>query len=301
MDPEDGSCDRSGDFSFESPPNFRLAVAGMMCQKNCGSTVAAALSAVSGVKKVIVSFNEKEALVWGEVSIELLIDAVECVGFDASDKCNDVISIVNKPEIKLSKSSEIIQSEIIKSTFSKSFSYEKRQFADGDRIVVDSSLELSMVEVKISGMSCTSCVRSLENHLLSVKGVQTIRVALLAEKGEIVFDPQVTNPGQIIDEISKLGYSGKVLRVRRVGECSEMFSCSRQRGRFFIITVNHVLQRTLHLSPIVHWTVSFYITTHNWSNTCHQSTDSSPRRWRCEEGHVIQRVGDVMCELCSQD
>jgi copper chaperone CopZ len=252
MDPEDGSCDRSGDFSIESPPNFRLAVAGMMCQKNCGSTVAAALSAVSGVKKVIVSFN---------------------------DKCNDVISIANKPEIKLSKSSEIIQSEIIKSTFSKSFSYEKRQFADGDRIIVDSSLELSMVEVKISGMSCTSCVRSLENHLLSVKGVQTIRVALLAEKGE----------------------SGKVLRVRRVGECSEMFSCSRQRGRFFIITVNHVLQRTLHLSPIVHWTVSFYITTHNWSNTCHQSTDSSPRRWRCEEGHVIQRVGDVMCELCSQD
>lgn len=246
MDRGDGSCNGSGDFSIESPPNFRLTVAGMMCQKNCGSTVAAALSSVSGVKKVVVSFNEKEAQVWGEVSIELLIDAVESVGFDASVKCNDEIPIVKKTETKLSKSSEIIQSEIIKSTMSKSFSYEKRQFCEGDRIIADISPELSMVDVKISGMSSTSCVRTIENGLLIVKGVQTVRVALLAEKGEIVYDPQVANPGQIIDEISKLGYSGNVLRVRRVGECLNMFCCSGQRGRFFIITVQYYPPATSH-------------------------------------------------------
>lgn len=239
MEREDGFSRRSGDNSIESPPNFRLTVAGMMCQKNCGSTVAAALSAVRGVKKVVVSFDEKEAQVWGEVSIELLIDAVECVGFDANVKCNDAFPTVNQTEVKLSKSSQIIQSEIIMSTMSKSFSYEKRQFCEGDRIIADISLELSMVEVKISGMSGTSCVRSLENSLLTVKGVQTVRVALLAEKGEIVYDPQVANPGLIIDEITKLGYLGKVLRVRRVGGCFKMFSCIRLRGRFFMITVKY--------------------------------------------------------------
>ena len=218
MDQEDDSCHGSGDFGSESPPNFILSIAGMMCQKNCGSTVAAALSSVSGVKKANVSFAKKEAQIWGDVSIELLIDAVECVGFEASVKLLDALPVSITSKAKLSKSSEIIHSEIIKSTINRSFSSEKRQFAEGDRIIADTSLELSMVEIKISGMSSNACIRSLEDGLLKMTGVQTIRIALLAEKGEIVYDPKLANPRRIIDGISKLGYSGEILRIRRVGE-----------------------------------------------------------------------------------
>ena len=67
-----------------------LFVEGMMCQKNCGATVAAALKAVSGVIEVEVSFAKSAAfLKYSLDSVPSLghltmscIDAVEAVGFD---------------------------------------------------------------------------------------------------------------------------------------------------------------------------------------------------------------------------
>ena len=67
----------------ESNADHYLSIDGMMCQKNCGSTVEKALCSVPGVTKVIVTFLKKEARVWGTVSSQLLIEAVENVGFDA--------------------------------------------------------------------------------------------------------------------------------------------------------------------------------------------------------------------------
>ena len=40
-------------------PDHCLVIDGMMCQKNCGSTVEKALLSVPGVTKVIVSFQNK--------------------------------------------------------------------------------------------------------------------------------------------------------------------------------------------------------------------------------------------------
>ena len=61
-----------------------LAVEGMMCQRNCGTTVRNALLGVSGVSRAEVSHADKCARVWGAATAEALIDAVEAVGFGAS-------------------------------------------------------------------------------------------------------------------------------------------------------------------------------------------------------------------------
>lgn len=62
-------------------PDYVLHVGGMMCQQNCGGTVQRALEAVANVQKVMVSFAEAEASVWGEeASILDLIAAVGDVG-----------------------------------------------------------------------------------------------------------------------------------------------------------------------------------------------------------------------------
>lgn len=62
-----------------------LEVGGMMCQKNCGTTVQKALERVDGVTRAVVSFADKRATVWGrqDVAESALVDAVEAVGFDA--------------------------------------------------------------------------------------------------------------------------------------------------------------------------------------------------------------------------
>lgn len=66
-------------------PDVNLSVEGMMCQKNCGTTVREALQNVTGVTRAEVSFAEKRAKVWGPgVPVDALVDAVEAVGFEAS-------------------------------------------------------------------------------------------------------------------------------------------------------------------------------------------------------------------------
>lgn len=79
-------------FGAAVAPAVVLEVEGMMCQKNCGTTVRQALEGVSEVARAEVSFRDKLAKVWGSgsdcgagvLSVGTLVDAVVAVGFDAS-------------------------------------------------------------------------------------------------------------------------------------------------------------------------------------------------------------------------
>ena len=66
-------------------PIFSRRVIGMMCQKNCGTTVQRALESVPGVIRADVSFMKQRAIVWGSASASKLIGAIEAVGFDAEE------------------------------------------------------------------------------------------------------------------------------------------------------------------------------------------------------------------------
>jgi copper chaperone CopZ len=71
--------------------------------KNCGTTVQNALRGTHGVRDAVVDFPAKRATVWADmhkVKVEDLIDAVECVGFDASLFNKDVNSNTSE-QIKL--------------------------------------------------------------------------------------------------------------------------------------------------------------------------------------------------------
>lgn len=192
----------------QSEPDFRLVIEGMMCQKNCGTTVEVSIRSVDGVEKVLVNFQRKEGLVWGDVSSEELVDAVECVGFDvtsvvdcrADSNINESSNLINIKETK--RAPDIIIQKVQESCHS----------------TIEDSRKLSLMDVKVSGMSSTSCVRLLENSLLGITGVESVQVALLAENAEIVFDPQTISPEQIIALILKSGYQGKVVRVRAYGK-----------------------------------------------------------------------------------
>ncbi|GAB5037995.1 heavy metal translocating p-type atpase [Nannochloropsis oceanica] len=74
--------------SIAEPPDVVLRVEGMMCMKNCGTTVQNALRTSSSVKQAIVSFEEGVARVWWQEGkqgdVKSLVESVESVGFDAS-------------------------------------------------------------------------------------------------------------------------------------------------------------------------------------------------------------------------
>lgn len=79
-------------FGAEVAPAVVLAVGGMMCQQNCGTTVRQALEAVPWVSRAEVSFAQKRARVWGGGGSEgvglrsaELVDAIETIGFEAAE------------------------------------------------------------------------------------------------------------------------------------------------------------------------------------------------------------------------
>jgi len=74
----------------EAAPTHVLSIVGMMCQKNCGTTVQRALSSVPGVLLAEVSFEARAARVWGSLtSLDDLVEAVEDVGFEAMLAASD--------------------------------------------------------------------------------------------------------------------------------------------------------------------------------------------------------------------
>src|ERR1700730_16667166 len=80
--------------------------------------------------------------------------------------------------------------------------------------------------LSISGMTCSSCVSTIENALKSHHGVMKSTVNLLTEKGDIVYDTNTTDEESIIDTIEGVGFDASILSSTLVHTPSSMQSAS---------------------------------------------------------------------------
>ena len=65
---------------------------------------------------------------------------------------------------------------------------------------------LETVNLKISGMSCQGCVRSVKNVLESVPGVTAAEVSLQNSEARVVFDPVRASLGSLKAAVEEAGY-----------------------------------------------------------------------------------------------
>ncbi|KAG6869239.1 hypothetical protein C0993_009104 [Termitomyces sp. T159_Od127] len=66
-------------------------------------------------------------------------------------------------------------------------------------------------ELRIEGMTCGSCVEAIEGMLRGQKGIHSVKVALLAERGQIEYDPAHWTVDKLINEISDIGFDASVI------------------------------------------------------------------------------------------
>src|SRR5215203_3870894 len=70
--------------------------------------------------------------------------------------------------------------------------------------------QLARVTIPVTGMTCASCVRRVEQALEKKEGVAEAAVNFAAEKTSLIYDPAVTKPEELIRTITEAGYSTDV-------------------------------------------------------------------------------------------
>ena len=147
----------------------------MTCN-SCVQSIEGQISTVSGVQKVEVSLEEKEGKITflprGTSGIAL-VSAIEDMGFESTLK--RIVKILNQSEVPVG---------------------DEEEKALGDETVT----------IAVHGMTCQSCVKSIEGRVSGMEGVKAVNVSLEGKQAVIQYSPQFTNPLSLKNEIEDCGF-----------------------------------------------------------------------------------------------
>lgn len=162
---------------------FWMNIEGMTC-KNCVESIEKKMSEAHSVIRISISLKSKNAYIIYqplEISQETIIALIRELGFECCVQPIKIEDFAEKPPIN------------------KNF----------QEIAIDNSLNKCFL--RISGMTCGSCVAAIEKHCTKIFGIYDILVALLAAKAEIRYNPNEISPKDIALSISELGFDAQVI------------------------------------------------------------------------------------------
>ncbi|XP_071790904.1 copper-transporting ATPase 2-like isoform X2 [Asterias amurensis] len=233
-----------------SPPELiKIMVHGMLCG-NCAHSIEEALGKIEGIDSVSVSLEKEMASVEfypEEITPLQLRDAIDDVGYEAelqvkerppspqdgenlrqtriAAEANELQSLLsNIDEIVQSKkgSSDNISSKDNKRETEGMVKYTSLSDTDEEHCVLKTSgkakydaLSNRSSQAKctfnVSGMTCASCVSAIEKSLMKQNGISSALVALMAQKAEVTYDPDVVTPEAIREMIEDIGFDAEIL------------------------------------------------------------------------------------------
>ena len=170
----------AGHHSGSSLATTTVKVDGMTCG-SCTSAVESAFDGVEGAVDASVSLVLGRAVVHHDPTLlpaEKVAQLIEDRGFDAT-----VLSSETKP-VAPNKS-------------------------DGN------NSEFSTTTLAVEGMSCASCVATIEGGLKDVPGIKSVNVSLLSQRAVVEHDMTMVVPEQIADIIEDRGFGATVLETKR--------------------------------------------------------------------------------------
>lgn len=151
----------------------KIHVEGMSCH-SCVNTIESIVGKKAGVQEVSVSLTDKEATIKYDsqvVTSAALVDYINDAGFGASMSTDEGFdALASRPNISSNEAA------------------------------------LSDCVIKIRGMTCSSCVRTIENNISDQPSIHNIHVSLSEEKGYIKYDSSQTNPSKIAEMIDDMGF-----------------------------------------------------------------------------------------------
>ncbi|CAG8543560.1 10419_t:CDS:1 [Ambispora gerdemannii] len=178
--------------------NINLPIKGMTCN-SCVNSIMNVLQPMPGIHNVQISLvNESASIQFDDIllSEKGIIDAIEDCGFKVPI---DVVNITTKNDRIISSFSTFVGLETPpanKTSFPLS-SIKSHTF---------SAESILISQLKILGMTCASCVNSIERSLRSTPGIVSVKVSLLAERATVEYDANVIDENRIAEMINSIGF-----------------------------------------------------------------------------------------------
>ncbi|XP_060888238.1 copper-transporting ATPase 2 [Labrus mixtus] len=197
---------RDASFWQRDTSTTTIWIVGMTCN-SCVQSVEGRVSQMTGVKSIQVSLKEEKGTITFDSSLtepEELRAAIEDMGFDASleesakspqrhEKSKPVNSgPFGPPDIKSPDKAGIVNGTAPQSTSGGATKAQK-------------------CFVRVTGMTCASCVANIEKNLLKHAGISTVLVSLMAGKAEVKYDPKVMNAAAVSQLVEDLGYGATLM------------------------------------------------------------------------------------------
>ncbi|KAH7045693.1 haloacid dehalogenase-like hydrolase-domain-containing protein [Linnemannia elongata] len=180
-----------------------LPVVGMTCM-SCVNAITSVVSAMPGIDNILVSLKQHQATVDFDasvVSVAQVVEAIEDCGFDVPF---DLSSLPPSSSAVGEKSGDVKQAP---TTNPSSKSVTPASSSLFTTIEIPSTQQkVRTAQLSVQGMTCASCVASIERSLKGTPGLVSIKVALLAERATIEYLEGQTSPQAVADLIEEIGF-----------------------------------------------------------------------------------------------
>ncbi|NXE77660.1 ATP7B ATPase, partial [Cochlearius cochlearius] len=112
-------------------------------------------------------------------------------------------------------------------TMKHNFAFDNMGYEESFETVPSPSSQEHTVAVNIAGMTCQSCVQSIEGRISKVKGIVSIKVSLEQNNAVIKYLQSEISPEQICQEIQDMGFNANIAE-ERLTTATVNLSCLRE-------------------------------------------------------------------------
>uniref|UniRef100_A0A8C0HKE6 P-type Cu(+) transporter n=1 Tax=Buteo japonicus TaxID=224669 RepID=A0A8C0HKE6_9AVES len=173
-----------------------IRIDGMTCN-SCVQSIEGTISQRQGVQQIAVSLADRTGNIHYDPAVtngEELRAAIEDMGFDASCTISSLANFRSAEPPRQGCASDALPDS---------------PHLDGPNQASGATAEKCFLQ--ITGMTCASCVSTIERNLQKEDGIISVLVALMAGKAEIKYKPEFIQPLEIAQLIQNLGFEATVI------------------------------------------------------------------------------------------
>ena len=208
-----------------------INIQGMVCH-SCVESIEGMIGDLDGIQDIKVILNKEKSYIKfdpAKIKINVLISTIEDMGFDANKDeteyntvelnvegmtCNSCVRSIESfigerksvERIEVSLENKIASIVYIKNLDNQESLCEAISDMGFDASLKKGDSEELNVIVSIKGMTCNSCVNSIEDTISKLYGITYIKVSLKDNNASITYNSSLITPTKICDEIDDMGF-----------------------------------------------------------------------------------------------